>query len=479
MKNNKINYFTLLAIILFTSCNTGKDYFPPVLHYLEPTEEHLWDATYFVDFVNHSDDWSKLGLKGRVQTVEYSTLHPVRWVFRPNGKLQNVTYKFGENPQEMKEWYFYYDNDSLLKHTLYDEQIVRRNRKPRKFKGNPVDEIVCHANGKPDTHSFVRFNNEVTKQQYHYNDDGICTSTTLTYTQQPDFDMVFNEIGQVVNIKLKQIRIPVHGLTRGTRNIIPTYDDKGRISTITSMSVPQNMEAYNIDSIFNTSTYEYNENNDIILWHYNDTVYPQKYNNSFDVSFHYVYDKQGNWIEKHIKGLPHIINSIMNSYYRDSYPVEYEETTEEPKTKYAKIILKRNITYFGQTDNTENQLSNESKDEISVKPSSKSALNGSIEFAAPNLKYWKIDKVTCSGPKNGGYEFVISGKYTVDCSNYSMTSRMVTVAVKEKSKMQVTSPGSYIFPVGKQGEQFTVEVVSAYDGMCNINDFQFLVLLQD
>ena len=71
--------------------------------------------------------------------------------------------------------------------------------------------------------------------------------------------------------------------------------------------------------------------------------------------------------------------------------------------------------------------------------------------------------------------FTIIGE---DCTGYSMSESTVTIAVKEKNRKAVTSAGAYFFPRGKKGEPFTVTVVGAYDGMCNINDFEFLVILQ-
>ena len=60
-----------------------------------------------------------------------------------------------------------------------------------------------------------------------------------------------------------------------------------------------------------------------------------------------------------------------------------------------------------------------------------------------------------------------------------MSQSMVTIAVKEKNKKAVTSAGAYFFPRGKKGDAFTVTIVGAYDGMCNINNFEFLVILQN
>ena len=43
--------------------------------------------------------------------------------------------------------------------------------------------------------------------------------------------------------------------------------------------------------------------------------------------------------------------------------------------------------------------------------------------------------------------------------------------------MKLTSVGSYFFPNGKAGEKFSFEIVGAFDGMCNVDNFQFLAIL--
>ena len=476
----------LLLTVLLGSCSPKSEQNQPSVHlFLEPTEEHLWSGEHFPDFVNYSNDWVKMGLKGTVKSVAYSTRHPIRWTFLPSGMLKTVDYIQGDTPYEINSWYYYRNKNNLLQQTVHDSQLIRNNKKPRNFRGNPIDEITYREDGKPDIRSYFQFKTIAGQKQYQYNEKGICISMLTLKGKATGCDLHCNDKGQIIRIRLNKVRIPTHGLTRGERTIYPTYDQKGRIASITGTSIPQNMEAYNIDSIRYTTTYEYNEQNDVSIWHYTDTVYPQQTINTFDLSFNYVYDEQGNWIEKKIIGSPGILRILMNSFYRGYYPVKEisDGTNGHP---LSAIVLKRDIEYFTSeelqtplipSEASVPQESSPQKERISSPKTS--VLGDNIPFSSPNLKAWKVEKVSCNGPKNGGYEFVISGIFTQDCTDYSMSQSMVTIAVKEKNKKAVTSAGAYFFPRGKKGDAFTVTIVGAYDGMCNINNFEFLVILQN
>lgn len=175
----------------------------------------------------------------------------------------------------------------------------------------------------------------------------------------------------------------------------------------------------------------------------------------------------------------------MNRLYYGDYPVKTVSENADG-TPLCAIVLKRDIDYFTSDELKEGPASSaastsekNSPKEEQVSTPNASALGDDVPFSSPKIDAWKVEKVRCNGPKNGGYEFVISGKFVKDCTGYSMSESTVTIAVKEKNRKAVTSAGAYFFPRGKKGEPFTVTVVGAYDGMCNINDFEFLVILQD
>lgn len=475
----------LTSLFVFTLClscsQDEKLGTSPVHLYLEPTEEHLWSASQFPDFVNYPDDRAKMGVKGKVRKIVYETAQPLLWIFSSDGKLLNVTYIFGSYIREMHDWRFYYNEAGNLTQTAFEQKTLYKGRESKGFKGSPIDEISLSEDGKMDTRSMLAFNRVSVQKQFQYNGKGICTSVAYIENGKSGSDkLTYNERGQVTRIQLKQTRIPTHGLTRGDRDIVPAYDDQGRIASLRCMSIPQNMEAYNIDSIDSQSSYEYNENNDVVLWHYTDTVYPRKYPNEFSVRFEYVYDEQNNWTEKRMISYPGVLSTLMNSYYRGEYPMNYLEPDEEGN-QLAEIVIKRTITYYEPTDESkasEHVSPYAAKDGKAASSQSQSSLNnGEVKFHVTNLAYWDVQKVVCNGPKNGGYEFVISGVLLKDCPKSLMSSNAVTVAVKEKSKTKLTSPGSYFFPGGKKGESFSVTIVAAFDGMCNINDFEFLAIL--
>lgn len=476
----------LLCIVLFSSCSQKSEQFQPsVLLFLEPTEEHLWSGEHFSDFVNYKNDWLKMGLKGTVKSVAYSTRHPVHWTFLPNGMLNSMDFIHGDNPYEIDSWRYVRNKEGQLLQTVYDSQLIIGNKKPREFRGNPIDEITYKEDGKPDIRSYFQFKSVSGQKQYQYNEDGICIAMPVFKGKEAGCDLRCDNQGRVTQISLSKVRIPTHGLTRGDRIIYPSYDEKGRIACLTGTSFPKNMEAYNIDSIRYTSSYEYNEQNDVAIWHYTDTVYPQQTVNTFDMSFNYIYDEQGNWIEKEMIAFPGVLKTLMNRLYYGDYPVKTVSENADG-TPLCAIVLKRDIDYFTSDELKEGPASSaastsekNSPKEEQVSTPNASALGDDVPFSSPKIDAWKVEKVRCNGPKNGGYEFVISGKFVKDCTGYSMSESTVTIAVKEKNRKAVTSAGAYFFPRGKKGEPFTVTVVGAYDGMCNINDFEFLLILQD
>lgn len=488
----------LLVAVVMTACGKSAVEFPPVHLFLEPTEEILLQAPYLPDFVNYPDDRVKRGLRGDVDEVAYPSVHRTLWLFYPNGKLaaECIVYDGGWN-KELNNWMFNYENSGgggsdipnpgNLEEIITRKELVNNRWKNSSGKsGSLSDSFQYDENGRLQTRSGHLFKNVSYVKQYVYNDKGICTDMYLTETGSSKksgnvtSEVRSGERGEVSRIYFKNVRIPVHGLTIGERTVFPVYDKKGKMTQVRCLSVPHNMEAYNIDSISSCSKYEYNAQGDVSLWHYTDTVYPQGTVNEFDVSFDYVYDKQGNWIEKHIFGAPNILNLMMNGYYRGTYDIA--QSTDEQGNPRGEVVIKREITYFSERSDKENSPSQEPAEKKSgsatAKPkASAGGLSDRIDFVSENLGAWKVTDIRCKGPKNGGYAFVISGTFVKDCSGYSMGSVTHSIGVKEKSKQSLTSVGAYMFPRGKAGDKFSFEIVGAYDGVCDVNDFEHLVIL--
>ena len=86
MKKQILLMAVAFALTLFTSCNheggsSNGLATPPVHNYLDPTTEKGWEAFCIPDFLNYPDDWTKLGLKGKVKEVTYDNGPLVRWLF--------------------------------------------------------------------------------------------------------------------------------------------------------------------------------------------------------------------------------------------------------------------------------------------------------------------------------------------------------------------------------------------------------------
>lgn len=486
---------TMLLGAVFAACNSKSNinYYSPHL-FLEPTEDFLLNAAYYADFVNYPNDRLKFALKGDVNTVEYTTLHKMLWVFYKNGKLAaNNLIIDGSWNKEINNWIYQYANDSAGGFDIPDlgeltgitksSEYLSMNRSLGKS-SDLLNSYAYNEAGLPLTCSYFAFNKLNYIKRFNYNEKGICTSMSVEENAPTkeknvmDCNVSSDAYGTVTHLFLKKTRIPVQGLAIGDRDITPVYDKRGKLLAVKALSIPRNMESSMIDSVRSMSSYEYNEQGDVALWTYNDTIYPQQVTNNFSIKFKYIYDKHGNWVEKSIQGEAPVLNHLMNQYYRGTYTIETLNAPEQDEEQ-SQIRISRTITYFSDLPAESPAQSappvQSKKQQQPKKPQPE--LSNQIEFTSDDLAAWKIEKIVNGGQKNGGYEFQISGIFLKDCTGYSIGSRSKTIGVKEKNKAELTSVGSYVFPKGKSGEKFSFEIVGAYDGMCNINAFEYLVIM--
>lgn len=369
-KSSKELVFTvalILSVFLYSACDSpaniiNKRSYPTVHLFLEPTEEHLLDGSYIPDFVNYPDDRIKFGLKEDVRKVEYTSLHKMLWLFHKNGKIaaNNIVFSGGWN-QEINTWIYQYENDSIggydiptmghLTGISTETQLVT-NGQTLSGGESLHDKVVYNDAGNLTTRSYLLSKKVNYVKQFNYNEKGLCTTMSLTENSSSakenmiDCNISCDESGVISHIYLRKTRIPVHGLTRGDRSITPVYAMDGKLSVVKSLSIPRNMEAYNMDSIYSISQYEYNEQGDVATWHYTDTVYPGRIVNKLTITFNYIYDTHGNWTEKRMTGEPHILDLIMNEYYRGRYTIE--STVDEQGKEWGTIAITRKISYFSE-----------------------------------------------------------------------------------------------------------------------------------
>lgn len=476
MKKQILLMAVAFALTLFTSCNheggsSNGLATPPVHNYLDPTTEKGWEAFCIPDFLNYPDDWTKLGLKGKVKEVTYDNGPLVRWLFDRDGRLTEWTDIHRPNPYSQNYnrdfWKFHYNDSGYVERSDYGQDFVEGRRSKWTHRMSAFDKYEFGQDGKPLRRAFSQEESYPNEQEYGYNKTGQCTSIS-TIRGKASVTLGLDDNGTITHIECGNTALP-HEMT-GRRNIRPFYDRQGRISKLEYMSVPTEETRGIIDSIFSTSRYEYNEQGNIARWSYDETVYPYEVTNQAVVDFEYEYDGQGNWTKKHMTTTPDAGTSFIGRYWTFGYvPQTLPEGSDS--VEYWRLTITRNISYYPEETHKESARASQTKP--APVPSK---LKGSVAFDAQNPSYWKVEKVVCTGHKNGGYAFTISGTFLKDCQQ-SMSNCSVTIGVKEEGKMKLTSVGSYFFPNGKAGEKFSFEIVGAFDGMCNVDNFQFLAIL--
>jgi hypothetical protein len=361
MKRN-LSILTFLSILYLTLCGCGGDgrkAYNSINLYFSPAEDYLLNQEIFPDFINYPDDRVKLGLRGNVKEVDYSTPHILGNFFNKEGKLQAKIFiaTGGEFIEANIYEHAYNDSGHLL-------QIMQENRVNfgDGFRSvvngkKAIDKITAHtASGKP----LIRAINDVNRDRvdyivrYEYDENDICRGVRLTDDSPNKKDdaivckFTCDEKGLITYLHVRRIRIP-YRYTLGERKITPSYNSKGQLVSMKEISIPHNMEAYRIDSIASTTNYKYNRHGDIIECVYSDIVYPDNTTTDFILTFAYEYDQQENWIKKHIIGDITALDAAMNSYYRDSCPINRIDGKDGEGL--GEIVIEREITYFETRSN--------------------------------------------------------------------------------------------------------------------------------
>lgn len=362
MKTERALLVTFVLLLLGACADSTKELlkkkkmvYTPVTLFFSPTEDYLMRTEFIPDFVNYPDDRVKMGVKGNVRSVEYTTLHKMLLMFREDGSFisRSLIFAGSGNDKEGNSYTFQYDDSLRLQRIVDDTQMVSGERYYDAGKKG-LDHFDGHTpDGKPLVRTIYRLNNKKVDhiKRYHYDENGICREMSLSAKspkqskQAMVCDVKCDEEGIPISIYVQRTRILAHGLTAGERFITPVYDNDGRLLATKELAIPHNMESYKIDSICCENQYKYNEQGDVTEWKYTDICYPSSINNEFLFSFKYVYDNQGNWTEKHIIGDYAYLNAVMNGYYRGKY--EIKRLSDDGNGKpLSEIVIHRNIDYY-------------------------------------------------------------------------------------------------------------------------------------
>ena len=352
--NTKLGISLAVAFFAITACQNGKPekdsrkVYNSINLYFSPAEDYLLRHEFFPNFINYPDDRVKLGLKGKVEDVKYTTVHTLGYLFDEEGKtLAKVFTEKGSDMQQSSIYRHDYDDSGRLVQ-ITEEDLVDQGRGFRSIRKKEIDKIISHtASGKPLKRAILDLNSNRTDHIvcYEYDANDICRGIGIA-EDSPNknanamaFTFRCDEKGRIIYIHAKRTRIP-YRLARGERKITPTYDLGGRLVSIKEMAIPTNNEAYRIDSIASVTNYKYNKEGDIIECVYSEIVHPRSLTADFTLTFAYEYDKQGNWIKKRIMGEVYVLDGLMNSYYYGRYPINpLGNATGE-------VVIEREIKYY-------------------------------------------------------------------------------------------------------------------------------------
>ena len=352
-----------IILLIFTACrnseskNDSRSYYNAINLYFSPAEDYLLRHEFFTNFINYPNDLAKLGLKGKVYDIKYTTVHELGYLFNEEGKIMGKI--FTENGGNMKRASIYthhYDDEGRLVKISEEDRVNTGGgyRTVSNRTDKVMESIISYtASGKPLKRAVNDLNSNRVDHtvSYEYDENGICRGVAIA-TDSPNrradavvFSFECNEKGLMTFIHAKRSRIP-YRLASGERKITPAYDYQGRLVAMRETAIPTNNEAYRINEIFSTTQYKYNPEGDIVECAYSDTAYPSGAKADFVLTFVYDYDRQGNWVRKRIRGDIYVLEGLMNSYYYGQYPILRVESGNG--NELGEVVIERTINYYGE-----------------------------------------------------------------------------------------------------------------------------------
>lgn len=298
----------LMILGLVSGCSDKKVYSPiTAFTYCDDSylsnhvDDKLSFARCFTDFVQYPDDWTKLGLKGKVKKVfsiedklvtelefdEYGhVIHQGQVLSQKYGYSLDFEYQDGMLVQvgNRKTWteqiYLYNEDNRLVtcrtdnyekKYTYYDNGVLKNVFVVKSRDSDGILKMECDKTGKVlmlrmwCQHPIVSCLAE-TDFTYDYNSDGLCSA------------------------KYGKALLRDEGVHIGKKY-------------------------YNLnDSLFSISRYTYNEKQDLVKWEEEYYTGNREISGKFTIDFSYEYDKEGNWVRRTASSEEEVLKLLYPKY---------------------------------------------------------------------------------------------------------------------------------------------------------------------
>lgn len=333
-KNHPLPLLAATFLLLcLSSCENKKVYSPvTAFTYCDDaymsihTEDKLSFARCFMDFVQYPDDWTKLGLKGKVKTIHSDEKGLVTGLeFDEFGHVIMQGRVLGGRYGDALE--FEYQDGRLQK------AINRRARSLQTFLYNEANQLTTSKS-------------EQYEKQYTYYENGMLKNVSIVKTNDRDgiLNMDCDETGRVLALRMWATHPIVSTLVE--TDFTYEYNSDGLCNVkhgkafIEERGIHIGKDYYYItDSLFTTSRYTYNDKHDIVKWEEEYSTSKKEISGSFTVEFSYEYDEQGNWTSR--IATPSSEDVLKLLYQKNSFVME----NGKPASK-----LERNIEYYSEED---------------------------------------------------------------------------------------------------------------------------------
>lgn len=333
----KIQYTSFLISVLLLlgllSCENKKVYSPVTAftycddaYMSNHVEDKLSFARCFMDFVQYPNDWTKLGLKGKVKTIHSDEKGLVTGLeFDEFGHVTMQGRVLGRRYGDALE--FEYQDGRLQK------AINRRARSLQTFLYNEANQLTISKS-------------EQYEKQYTYYENGMLKNVSVakTYDRDGILNMDCDETGRVLALRMWATHPIVSTLVE--TDFTYEYNSDGLCNVkygkafIEERGIHIGKDYFYItDSLFTTSRYTYNDRHDIVKWEEEYSTSKKEISGNFTVEFSYEYDEQGNWTSR--IATPSSEDVLKLLYQKNSFVME----NGKPASK-----LERNIEYYSEED---------------------------------------------------------------------------------------------------------------------------------
>lgn len=443
------------------SCKQDEKPYTPLSIYFNPLKLDMSVEMLMPYFVNYPSDWAKLGLKGFPKDVIYQYSNAswnfsseVTYTFSPYGKLtQYKTPSFNVGATGFDVITLNYDDNYNICQIISKEDL-RGEYSDKGFIYDSTDKLIRREKmGRSDIYS----KNYI----YDYHENGALKSIMpekeddlTTENGVPLYKLYFdssNHLERVENVKTTNILMKdISKYKTGVSVTSFFYTDN--LCTKAVEEIPVQFDS-GTKKVVCTSTFKYNDRGDMTEWNYSGGVYKNKGNSwrvddmNFRVTYDYVYDKKGNWIQAKIT-YPENLDEIpaLRSAYKAKKSGFYSNQDKSPSTREGEapfVTIKRLIEYFEDNfiKNFTAELRDKNKDAnrdngLIYKGTDTKGLFGEVKSVTMNDEVAEFDKAGNLVYKKDryGYEtrfkFSSSTSYTIN----SINDEVINITIKGNSR---------------------------------------------